>query len=315
MDKQYRIRDLTKNKGLLGDNIIFMGFCLPAIVLTILFHWIPLYGIVLAFKDFKYPLGIAGSPWIGFDNFKYIFLNDDIYRILRNTIGYSIATLLLMNILFGIIVALLLYEVTNKAAFKIYQTSMLLPYFVSWTIISYIGLILFNPKSGLLNQLITFFGGTPISWYNEAKYWPFIIMIFVIWKTVGMASLYYYAALLNIDPCLFEAANLDGAGKLKQIWYISLPELKPMVAMTLIMQMGNILNQGMDLYYNLTLNSTSLYSTTDVLGTYIYRGMVSGPSSIGPTAAVGLFQSVVGFVLVMVTNGIVKKMDEKSAMF
>jgi putative aldouronate transport system permease protein len=302
-----------RKRALLRKDITFLLMALPALICLVLFHYVPIGGIVLAFKDFNYVQGIFGSPWVGFENFKYIFKSDDIYIILRNTIGYHLAIMVTMNLIGGMMVALLLYEVRSRFANKLYQTAMIIPDFLSWIAISYIGLLLLNPESGILNQVLAMFGHPGINWYNEPAYWPFIIVAFQLWKAVGMASLYYYAALLNIDYQLFEAAELDGAGKFRQMWYISVPEMLPMACIVLITQLGSILSTNFDMFYQLPMNAGALYPTTNVLSTYIVRGLQAG--NISTTAAVGLFQGVVGLVLILITNGIIRRVSPKNALF
>lgn len=297
----------------LKRNMIYLLLSLPAITAILLFHYIPLGGIVVAFKDYNYRDGIFGSPWVGFENFKFIFKSVDGFRIFRNTIGYSMSAMVLINLLGGMIVALLLYEVNSRSLNKLYQTSMLIPNFISFTAISFIVYLLLNPELGLMNQLLNKFGINNINWYNEPKYWPFILTIVHLWRDIGMASLYYYAALLSIDNCLFEAAELDGAGKLKQIWYVSVPELMPMACMVVISKVGSILASSFDMHYLVTMNSGALYPTTDVISTYVYRGLIGG--NIGSGSAVGLFTSAVGIVLTITTNSIIKKIDPNKAMF
>lgn len=295
----------------LAKNIPYLLLALPAVVWLLLFHYLPIFGLVLAFKDYNYVDGILGSPWAGLENFKFFFESNDAFRIIRNTVGYNLLWLVLGNLIVGAIVALMLYEVRSKAANKIYQTSMLIPSFVSYVIIAYIVYLLLAPNSGILNQVLAQFG-VEVDWYNEAKYWPFILTFFDIWRNVGMASLYYYAALLSIDPCLFEAASLDGASRFKQIWYISIPELKPMACIVLITKLGGVLGGNMDIFYQLTMNQGALYPTTDVIATYTYRGLTTG--NIGNTAAVGLFQSVVGLILLLATNAIIRKISPDDAL-
>lgn len=294
---------------LLARNITYFFMCIPALVWLIMFHTIPLSGIVVAFKNYNHRLGLFGSPWIGLENFKFLFESIDGIRILRNTIGYAIASMVFINLIGGMIIALLLYEVNSRTLNKLYQTSMLIPTFISYTAVSYIVYLLLNPELGLLNQLLK----SNINWYNEAKYWPFIMIAVSLWKDIGMAALYYYAALLNIDNSLFEAAELDGAGKLKQIWYVSVPELMPMACMVIITKLGQVLTANFDLFYQVPMNSGALYPTTDVISTYVYRGLSGG--NIGVSSAVGLLQSVVGFILIVVTNSIIKKIDKEKAMF
>lgn len=295
-------------------NLIYLIMCLPALLYLILFHDVPMFGIVLAFKNYKHTLGIFGSEWIGLDNFKFFFQSNDAVRTIRNTICYHMVTVLLVNLVGGMLVAILLYEVNNRFASRFYQTVTLIPNYISWMAISYIAYLFLNPgKSGLLNQLLSLLGRDTVNWYNEPKYWPFIIILFSAWKMLGSAALYYFAALLNIDTSLYEAAALDGAGKYRQILYISVPELMPMACLVLITQTGGMLNSNFDMFYQLPMNSGALYPTTDVLSTYIYRGLTDG--AIGQMAAVGLFQSVVGFILLFITNSIIRKINPENAMF
>ncbi len=306
--------NLTKKKIFSEKTLVYTLLTLPAILWLVFFHYLPISGIVLAFKDYKYTKGIFGSDWIGLQNFKFFFESSDAAVILRNTTGYHLLCLLFINLIGGMIVALMLYEIRSRFANKLYQTAMLLPNFVSVTVIAFIVYMFLNPTNiGIINNIIISLGGKSINWYNEAKYWPFIMMFCHMWKSVGMASLYYYAALLSIDTSLFEAAHIDGAGKLKQIWHISVPELLPMACMTTITQLGSLLTASFDMYYQIPMNSGALYPVTDVISTYVYRGIEGG--NIGATSAVGLFQSVVGLILILSSNAIIKKISPENAVF
>ena len=303
-----------KNKSLQWlKNVPYFLMQVPGLLWLVLFHFVPIFGLVIAFKDYKYANGIFGSAWNGLDNFKTFFSANYAFRIFRNTIGYNLIWMLLVNLFLGMLIAIMLYEVRNKIANKIYQTSMLIPYFVSYVIIAYIGFLFLSHDNGLLNQLIKSFGGKEIYWYYEPKVWPYILTFFDAWKNIGMASLYYYAALLAIDPCLFESASLDGAGRLRQIWYISVPELMPMASVVLISKVGGVLGGGMDIFYQLPMDSSKVYETTETIATYLFRGLASG--SISTSAAVGFFQSVIGVILHLITNRIIRKISPEKAMF
>ena len=303
-----------KNKSLQWlKNVPYFLMQVPGLLWLVLFHFVPIFGLVIAFKDYKYANGIFGSAWNGLDNFKTFFSANYAFRIFRNTIGYNLIWMLLVNLFLGMLIAIMLYEVRNKIANKIYQTSMLIPYFVSYVIIAYIGFLFLSHDNGLLNQLIKSFGGKEIYWYYEPKVWPYILTFFDAWKNIGMASLYYYAALLAIDPCLFESASLDGAGRLRQIWYISVPELMPMASVVLISRVGGVLGGGMDIFYQLPMDSSKVYETTETIATYLFRGLASG--SISTSAAVGFFQSVIGVILLLITNRIIRKISPENAMF
>ncbi len=291
----------------------YILFALPSLIYFILFNYAPMFGLVIAFKDYKLSKGIFDSKWVGLKNFEYFFKSNDIVRVLGNTILYQLLSLLVVGLFFGILFALLLYEVRSKHLNKLYQTTMLIPHFLSWVIIASLGLLFLNPKTGYVNSLLQYLGLEKVAWYSNSGVWPVLLVIFMIWKDAGMASLYLYASLLSIDTQLFEAASLDGANKWQQIWHVSLPHMKPMIAITIITRLGGILSADMGLFYQVPMDSGPLYPTTDVLATYLYRGLQSGSYSI--TAAVGLFQAVVGLVLVLLSNGLIRKISPENAMF
>lgn len=308
--KQYKRRTLKYN-------LPYILLVLPGVLWLIFFHYVPVFGTVLAFKEYNYRDGLFGSPWVGFKNFAAFFKSGDMWRIIRNTLGYNIGWLLLVNVLLGMVIALLLYEVISKKANKLYQTAMLIPNFVSFVVIAYIGYIILSPTSGVITNFMKGMGMQPINFYSSreaAKYWPLILTIAEAWKFVGMASLYYYAALLSIDTSLFEAASIDGAKKLKQIWYISIPELMPMACMTIIMKLGSVLGGTMDIFYQMTMDSGALYSTTETLAVYVYHGL-AGKYTVGVTSAVGLFQSLVGAVMLILSNAMIKRINSNSAIY
>lgn len=290
----------------------YLMFTIPAIWVFV-FSYVPMAGIYLAFIDYKPAKGILGSEFIGLRNFRQFISSIDFVRVFRNTLGYNVARIFLVSLLAGIIFALLLYEIKSKIGNKIFHTCMLLPAFLSWTVVSAAVLMILHPDSGLLNGLLESLGKQSISWYREAGYWPGIILIAMIYKDAGMASIYFYSALLNIDTELFDAASIDGAGRIRQIWHISLPAMSKVFCITLIMQMGSVLSNGTSPYYELTFNEGILYETTQVIGTYLYNGIGGGRFSF--SVAVGLMQSVVGLILVLASNTVIKKIDPESAMF
>ena len=286
---------------------------LPGIIYMFIFNYVPMFGAMIAFKNYRVADGILGSKWVGFRNFKYFFESIDATRILRNTILYNIAFLILTGVVLAAIISLMLYEVRSKIALKVYHTSMLVPHFMSYVVISILVLVFLDPTSGIFNVIRNALGGEKIMWYSEPKYWPFIIIFVNVWRDVGFASLYLYSALLNIDESLFEAAELDGAGKLRRIWHISIPALVPMLCIVVISRLGHILSANLGLFQLVPLESSALLPTTDVISTYIVRGLQS--SNLSYTAAVGLFQGVVGLILVLVSNGIIRKVSPENAMF
>ncbi|MGI2295133.1 ABC transporter permease [Paenibacillus sp. GXUN7292] len=293
-------------------NLPLLLLALPALLYFFIFHYLPMFGVILAFKDYKYSEGILGSAWAGLKNFEFFFSSQDAFRVTRNTVGYGAVFIVLGNIA-AVSVALLLYEIRSKAALKVYQTSMILPRFLSWVIVGYITYAILNPSLGALNQLLQYLGYSPVDWYADPKYWPFIITFSDIWKHVGLNSIIYYAALMSIDPELFEAAKIDGAGRWKQMRSISIPSLVPVITIIAILAIGNLFRGDFGLFYQLPRDVGVLYPATDIIDTYVYRGLRQG--DIGITAAVGLFQSAVGLVLVLVSNWIIKKTRPENALF
>jgi putative aldouronate transport system permease protein len=286
---------------------------LPAILLLFVFAYLPMFGIILAFKEYRFDQGILGSQWIGFTNFKFLFGTDIAWRITRNT--------LLMNFLFivsgtvtSIVVALLMNEIQSKRRAKFYQTAMFLPYFISWVVVGYFAFAFLNVDQGILNQLLARFGAEPIGWYREPAYWPAILVLTALWKGIGYGSILYLAVMLGISPEYYEAAKMDGANKLQQIWYVTLPHLTPVVIILTMFAISSIFRSDFGLFFNVTRNQSALYPTTDVIDTFVYRALRQ-MNDLGMSAAAGVYQSVVGFVLVLVVNWIVRRIDPDRALF
>lgn len=302
------------NKGLLTfyKNAPLSAMALPGIIVLIVFNYVPLFGLILPFKDYRYSDGFWGSKWVGLQNFKFLFESKDMFVATRNTILYNLV-FIFVGAAVSVIIALMLFELSRKSV-KFYQTSMMLPYFVSWVVASFILNALLDADRGIINKLLSRIGVEGILWYNEPKYWPVIIVLSSIWKGAGYSAVVYYAALMGLDQSCFEAAEIDGANKLQQIWYISIPGIKSMVIIMMIMAVGNILRGDFGLFYNVPMNSSLLYSTTDVIDTFIYRALLN-LGDIGMSSAAGFYQACVGFVLVVLTNVIVRKIDSESALF
>lgn len=284
----------------------------PGIITVVLFSYLPMFGIIIAFKDYQYYNGIIGSSWVGLDNFKFLFSSNYVYGVVGRTMGYHLL-FESVGIICAVVVAILLYEISSRALLKTYQTSILLPSFISFVLVAYIVFILLSHEYGLLNSLIKKMGGEAIFWYNEPKYWPVILLITNTWKNLGYSSLLYYATIIGIDTSLFEAAQIDGANKWQQIRHITIPCLLPIICLMVIMSIGNLMAGNFDLFYQVPRQSPALYSTTDIINTYVYRSLATG--SITTSSAVGLFQSVVGTVMLLLTNTIIRKVSPDNAMF
>lgn len=311
-----------KKKGFLyhlNKDKAMLLMALPGTIWLIFFFYIPVAGNVVAFKDFKFVEdggfwgSISQSAWVGFDNFKFLFSSSNAYIITRNTLLYNI-TFIVVGLIMAVSIAVIVSQLRSKRMIKIYQTSMLLPYFLSWVIISYFVYAFLSPDKGLVNSIITGQGGTAISWYSDPTYWPFILVFLGIWKGVGYSSVIYFAAIMGIEPAFYEAAEIDGASKWQQIRHVTLPHLVPLITILTIMGVGGIFKADFGLFYQIPRNAGALYNVTSVLDTYIFNGLATS-GDIGMTTAAGLYQSVVGCILVVITNLIVRRFDEESALF
>lgn len=294
------------------ENLQMLTMTIPGLVLVFLFCYLPMPGIAIAFKKYNPNLGIWGSAWNGLDNFKFFFTSQDAGRTIRNTVLYSVG-FLIIDLIFAVALALMFYFLRSKRGLKVYNTIVITPKFMSAVIVAFIVYAILSPSYGLLNSIIKFFGGEPIAWYSEAKYWPWILTITHIWQTVGMNSIVYYASLMSLDESLLEAAVIDGANRRQQIFHVIIPHLVPIMVITTILGMGSIFGGDFGLFYQVPKDQGLLYSTTDIISTYTYRAMLSG--SLEKSAAVGLFQSVVGLIMVITTNAIVKKISPENSLF
>lgn len=302
----------------LRQNAIFLLMVLPGVIWLILFFYIPVLGNVIAFKDYRHSGegfidSVLQSEWIGLDNFKFLFQSSDAYIITRNTILYNLGFILL-GLVFAVGIAIIFSEMRSKWLVKIYQTTTLFPYFLSWVIISFFVYAFLSPDKGLLNNILRDMGMDPISWYSSPGYWPFILLFLGIWKGLGYNSIIYYATIMGIDPTYYEAAIVDGASKWQRIRYVTIPQLLPLVTILTILAVGNIFRADFGLFYQIPKNSGPLFNVTQVLDTYVYRG-IAGTGDIGMAIAAGLYQSIVGCILVVTTNLLVRRFDKESALF
>ena len=306
LNKKKRFTDLKKNLPLLALTI-------PGMLYLLINNYFPMFGVFIAFKDLDYSKGIFGSDWCGLKNFEFLFRTSEAGRMIRNTILYNLVFIILGTVI-AVLVALLMSEITHMTISKFYQGSMILPNLISMVIVSYIVYAFLSPETGLLNAVIKSFGGEPISWYSKKEAWPFILVIVQMWKTVGYNSIVYIAAITGIDPSLYEAARIDGAGKFKQIFRVTLPQLKPMITLMILMSCGRIFSSDFGLFYQVPQNSGALYSVTQTIDTYVYRGLMQ-LGDVGMSSAAGLFQSVVGFLFVFGANAIVRATNKENALF
>lgn len=307
-------RTTKKKKFHIGkDDLQMYSLCVIPIILVIMFSYLPMSGIVMAFKNYKYDLGIFGSEWIGLDNFKVFLMGGEFPRLVRNTVGMNLL-IIFAEIIAALAIAVLMFNVTSKRLVKTYQTVFILPHFVSWVMVAYVVYALLAPNEGTLNQLIGLFGGEKVNWYGEPGFWPVILTICSVWKNVGMKSIYYYAALMGVDETLFEAAEVDGASSWQKTTKIMIPCILPTIVVLFVMSIGGIFGGDFGLFYQVPKNIGALYETTDVITTYNFRVMkVVG--NMGLATAISLFASLVGLVMVMITNTLSKKIDEDLGLF
>lgn len=292
---------------------MLMLFALPVVVYTFIFSYLPMFGIIIAFKKYRMDLGILGSQWVGLDNFQFFFGMPDAARLVRNTLGYNL-TFILLGTLVSIAMAMMLFEIRSRRAVKAYQTFMFLPYYLSWVSVAFIGYIFLSYNMGILNQLLKRLGQTPVNFYNTPKYWVFILPVVHLWKNLAVSTALYYSALLGIDPTYREAAVVEGANRW-HIWrHIHLPFLYPMVIILTILAIGGIFSSDFGLFYQFTMNNAMLYKTTDVVDTYIYRAL-SQLNNYGMSSAAGFLKSVLGLILVVTTNAVVRKIDAEKALY
>ncbi|NYE04412.1 putative aldouronate transport system permease protein [Bacillus niacini] len=286
----------------------------PGLIYLLINNYLPMFGLVIAFKDINYAKGIFASDWIGFKNFEYLFKTKDAFIITRNTILYNGGFIILHTVI-AIGVAIMLNEIKNKLMKSFYQSVILLPFLISMVIVSYLGFAFLSVDIGYLNKtLLPMLGLEEIQWYFEAKFWPYILTFIHIWKSVGFFCVIYLAAIIGIDKEFYEASTLDGASKMQQIWYITIPSIMPVIIMMTLLAIGRIFYSDFGLFYQVPMNSGAIYDTTNVIDTYVYRGLMQ-LGDIGMSAAAGLYQSIVGFVLVLISNYIVRRKNKENALF
>jgi putative aldouronate transport system permease protein len=304
-----------KRKGFWGQvrkNRTLLCMLLPALLYVVIFSYIPMFGITIAFKDYNYNGGILGSPWCGFKNFEYLKISGKLWALTRNTLLYNLA-FIVFGIIFEVGFAVMLSEITKKTFKKVTQAFMFLPYFISWVVVSTIMLNIFG-QNGVLSNVLAHFGIEDFSIYQQIRQWPVIMVAIRIWKQTGYGTVVYLAAIAGLSQEMFEAASIDGASIWQKIRYITIPGLKPTIFIMFLLSVGNIFRGDFGMFYQLVGNNQLLLETSDVIDTFVYRSLITSPN-IGMSAAGGFYQSVLCFVTIVSVNWLVKKVDPDYTLF
>ena len=307
---------MNKMKNFLEDlqkHWMLWAMAAPAVIALFVFNYLPMAGLVMAFQRLDLKKGIFTSPFVGFKNFEFLFSTTDAWVITRNTILYNLIFIVL-NLLCSVGLAVIMSELTCRFYSKVLQTVFIMPQFLSMVVVATIVSAFLSPTKGFVNTFLIEHGFSRVNWYSERGVWPFLLVLVYLWKNVGYSAVVYMAVISGISSEFYEAAALDGASKWQQVKYITIPHLRTIIVIKLIMAIGKIFRADFGLFYTVPRDSGTLYPVTNVLDTYIYRGM-SQMNNIGMSTAAGLYQSVVGFILVLVANKIVTKIDPDSAMF
>ena len=291
---------------------------LPTFVWYILFSFLPMFGVIIAFKRYQifpgksFLYNIIHSEWVGFDNFNYLIESKSLYILFRNTIAYNFVFIVL-GIVIPVTLAIMISLIYSKRKSKIYQTAMFFPHFLSWVVVSYFVYAFLSYDKGIINTFVKYIGKEPVQWYMEPKYWPFILVFMSLWKSVGYNMVVYLASITGIDPSLYEAAVVDGASKWQQVKHITIPSLRPVVIMMFILNTGKIFYSDFGLFYQVTRGiPASLYNVASTIDTYVYNALLSS-TPIGMTSAATVFQSVACCITILLANWLVRKVDEDYA--
>ena len=287
---------------------------LPGIIYMICNNYLPMFGIVIAFKKLNFAKGILASPWCGLKNFEFLFKSSTAFTMIRNTICYNVLWLILGHVL-AIASAILLNEITNRFRARFYQSVILLPYLMSWVVVSYLVFAFLSADTGMFNNsILKPLGIAPVNWYSESKYWPFILTFVNHWKNNGYTMIVYFASIVGISQDYYEAAMLDGATKWQQIKHITIPQLVPTIITLMILSVGRIFASDFGLFYQVPMNSGALINATNTIDTYVYRGLIE-LGDISMSSAACVYQSLMGFALVMIANWLTKRYSSENALF
>ena len=310
-DDVLKQQEKLKRKERFKNDFPLYLMMLPGMIYLVCNNYLPMFGILLAFKRINYSIGILKSPWCGLDNFEYLFKTKDAFIMIRNTLAYN-GFWIIMDLCIAVFIALCMNEIAQRKIAKVIQPIICFPSMVSAVILSFLVYAFLSQSYGYLNT--TVFSDSPKEWYTTAAYWPFILTIVHIWQGAGQSSVIYMASIGGIDKGLYESARIDGATKLEQIRYITLPLLKPMITMMLLLSIGRIFNSDFGLFYQVPLGNGMLYETTQTIDTFVYRALILS-NNVGQSSAASVFQAIIGFALVMMSNALVRKINPETSLF
>lgn len=300
--------------------LVLLTMVAPAAIWLLLLRYLPMGGIVLAFKDYKinprnpsFISNLLSSKWVGLKNFEYLFKTDSAWIMFRNTLGYNIVFIIL-GVIIPVAFAIMMNELTRKFVRKTYQTMMFFPYFLSWVVVSYFLNAFLDAQYGMIPAMQAAAEKEVTSWYTTPGPWPYLLVFANLWKNVGYSTVLYLAAITGIDANQYEAAAIDGASKWQQVLYVTIPHLRTMICILFIMNVGRIFASDFGLFYNVPMQNGALFSVTQTIDTYVYRAYIA-TGNPGQSSAAGLLQNVLGFICILSANAIVKKVDADSAMF
>ena len=295
-------------------NGVLLLMALPGIIQVFIFSYLPMPGMILAFKNYRAAQGIWGSAWVGFKNFEFLFSTGDAWRIIFNTIFLNSLFLCFTIVLGSLVVAVLLHEIYDHYVTRYYQSVLFFPHFISFVIVGYFAFAFLNADNGMINGLLKVWGLEQINWYGEPKFWPAILVLISMWKGIGYFAIIYLAGMLAINPEYYEAARIDGASKWQEIRFVMLPLIRPLVIINVLLAVGRIFYANFDFIYNVTRDSSLLLPTVDVIDTYVFRSLTA-VGNYNLASAAGFFQATVGFALVLLANWLVRRYDSDQALF
>lgn len=308
-----------KSRRFTRDDIELTLLALPTMIWYILFAFLPMFGVIIAFKKYQLIPGegfvksLILSEWIGFKNFEFLFATKDAFIMIRNTLLYN-SVFIVLGVIIPVILAIMMSQLHNQKLAKTFQTAMLLPHFLSWVVIGYFIFSFLSFDKGMLNKSLIFFGKDPVQWYIEPAYWPYILVFVNLWKGVGYGMVVYLASISGIDSTYYEAAIIDGATKWQQVMKITLPLIKPIIIIMFILAVGRIFNSDFGLFYKVPRDSGQLFDVTTTIDTYVYKAL-RNQGNIGMSSAAAFFQSVFGCITIITANTITKKIDSENSLF